>query len=68
MAEEPPTRIDDAPSFSASFASLMDDLMFEASESIKTKTTGDFLRLDFSNFSTFPLIPLDRYGIFKVLF
>ena len=45
-----------------------DDLMLEASESIKTKTTGPFLRLFFSRFSTLPLIPLDRYGIFKVLF
>ena len=68
VAEEPPTSIDPAPRFSASFAYFIDDLMLEASESIKTKTTGPFLRLFFSRFSTLPLIPLDRYGIFKVLF
>jgi hypothetical protein len=68
VAEDPPTRMDAAPNFSASFASFTDDLMLEVSESIKTKTTGPFLRLFFSRFSTLPLIPLDRYGIFKVLF
>ena len=51
MADEPPTNIDAAPNFSASFASFTDDLMFETSESIKTKITRDLLRLDNSNFS-----------------
>jgi hypothetical protein len=68
VADEPPTNIDAAPNFSASFASFTDDLMFETSESIKTKITGDFLRLDNSNFSTFPTMPYDREGCFNLLF
>ena len=68
MAEDPPTRMDAAPNFSASLASFTEDLMLETSESINTKIIGPFFLLEMSDFSTFPLIPTDRDGIFKVLF